>query len=129
MVCIIGMKEFGIKFSGEEKMDEESKILDNLILQGAVEVSGMDMETGEMLYNFTDKLADVMPDLYNEHMNSVNSEIMYFWQHGFLSMNDITEKNPIIRLTNKAFDDVEILKLPKNRLSSLNEIKRILKVI
>lgn len=123
------MKEFGIKFSGEEKMDEESKILDNLILQGAVEVSGMDMETGEMLYNFTDKLADVMPDLYNEHMNSVNSEIMYFWQHGFLSMNDITEKNPIIRLTNKAFDDVEILKLPKNRLSSLNEIKRILKVI
>jgi hypothetical protein len=110
-------------------MDEESKILDNLILQGAVEVSGMDMETGEMLYNFTDKLADVMPDLYNEHMNSVNSEIMYFWQHGFLSMNDITEKNPIIRLTNKAFDDVEILKLPKNRLSSLNEIKRILKVI
>jgi hypothetical protein len=123
------MKEFGIKFSGEEKMDEESKILDNLILQGAVEVSGMDMETGEMLYNFTDKLADVMPDLYNEHMNSVNSEIMYFWQHGFLSMNDITEKNPIIRLTNKAFDNVEILKLPKNRLSSLNEIKRILKVI
>lgn len=123
------MNVFGIISNGEEKMDEESRILDNLILQGAVEVSGMDMETGEMLYNFTDKLIDVMPDLYREHMNNVDSEIMYFWQYGFLSMNDITEKNPIVRLTSKAMDDVEISKLPKDKQNSLIEIKRILKVL
>lgn len=101
-------------------------ILEQLILEGAVEFSGVDSDTGEMLYNFTDKLQEISPMLYDEHLNNIENEIMYFWQHGFLSMSDITETNPLIRLTTKAFDQEALVSLPKDKLFALEDIKRIL---
>ena len=126
------MKEFGIKFNGAEKMDDEelaNKTIEKLILDGALEIGGIDVENGEILYNFTNKLKDVMPELYNEHLNFVNAEIMYLWERGFVSIEDFVEQNPRVRITDKANDQQEISKLPKERQRSLEEIKRILKVV
>jgi hypothetical protein len=109
--------------------DIENAVIDKLILEGALELGGIDMENGEILYTFTDKLKEIMPELYNEHLNFVNGEIMYLWERGFLSINDFAEENPKVRVTDKAFNDLEILKLPKDRQRSLEEIKRILKVV
>lgn len=39
-------------------------MLEHLILQGAVEVSGIDNNTGEMIYSITDKLKEVNPEMY-----------------------------------------------------------------
>ena len=107
-------------------MDNEDMILEQLILEGAVEFSGIDSDTGEMLYNFTEKLQEISPMLYEEHLNSIETEVMYFWQHGFLAMNDITQANPLIRLTTKAFDQEALASLPKDKLFALEDIKRIL---
>ena len=41
-------------------------ILEHLILQNAVEISGIDSDSGEMLYSITDKLQSVSPWLYEE---------------------------------------------------------------
>ena len=46
--------------------ENNDDIIANLILTGALEVAGMDIETGEPLYNFTSKLQDDNPDLHNE---------------------------------------------------------------
>jgi len=122
----------GIIFSGVEKMDDEelaNLTIEKLILDGALEIGGIDTENGEILYNFTNKLKDVMPELYNEHLNFVNAEIMYLWERGFLSIEDFTEENPRVRVTDKAHNNEEISKLPKDRQRSLEEIKRILKVV
>ncbi len=43
---------------------QNSLMLEHLILQGAVEMSGIDSDTGEMLYSITDKLESVNPKLY-----------------------------------------------------------------
>jgi hypothetical protein len=110
-------------------MDDINQIFDKLILDGAIEVSSIDSATGEFLYNFTHKMKEVSPALYHEHMNNVNEEIMYFWEKGFLVMNDVTSKNPIIRLSSKAFDDKEISILPLDKQVVLQDIKRILKVV
>jgi hypothetical protein len=103
--------------------------IEDLILSGAIEVSGIDSETGEFLYNFTQKMKEVLPELYNLHINDVYKDIMYFWERGFVDVSDMTSSNPKVKLTEKAFNSEAISKLPKEKMMSLYEIKRILKVV
>jgi hypothetical protein len=99
--------------------------IEDLILSGALEVAGMDIDTGDMLYNFTDKLKDVSPDLYKEMSDYISTETMSLWVDGFLDI-DVTEKNPMVNLTDKAFDEVEVGKLSKEKQYTLKEIIRII---
>ena len=41
-------------------------LLEHLVLQGALEISGFDMDSGETLYTITDKLKSVSPDMYED---------------------------------------------------------------
>lgn len=107
-------------------MDETNEALDKLILSGAVVVAGVDSETGQFLYQFTDKLKYISPELYNEHVNFVNKELMRLWELGFLNIN-MMEENPIVTLTEKALDNAELLKLSTEERWSIEEIKRLLK--
>ena len=108
-------------------MNDES--IDSLILAGVVEVAAVDTETGEFLYSFTDKFKEIMPELYEIHINYIHNEVMYFWEKGLVHIDDITSENPVVSLTEKAFDEDAISQLSKSKQESLNEIKRILKVI
>jgi len=104
---------------------EEDKIIDDLILNGGLEVAALDEDTGEMLYSFTPKIQELMPDLYDEHIRGVNSEVMNLWEKGFLNL-DLFEKDPIITITAKALDKEEIQGLSKQERWSLFEIIRLL---
>lgn len=105
--------------------NEDQEIIDKLILDGGLQVAGVDSETGEFLYQFTPKLKEISPTLYNEHLNHVNNELMRLWEKGFLNIN-IMDESPIVRLTEKAFDKSEINKLSKEDRWSIEEIKRLL---
>jgi hypothetical protein len=107
--------------------NSEDEIIKDLILSGALEVAGIDMETGEPLYNFTEKLVDVDPELHKEVAAYFSTETMALWQHGFISM-DVTEKNPMVKLLPKAFNPDEVAKLSKNHQYTLKEIIRLLVV-
>ena len=107
----------------------EEPTIEDLLLAGAIEVYGVDSETGEFLYNFTNKMQDIMPELYKEHINDVHNEVMYFWEVGAVEMTEMESNNPKIRLTEKAFDEDFIASLPESKKNSLKEIKRILKVV
>jgi len=104
---------------------EEDKIIDNLILNGGLEVAALDEDTGEMLYSFTPKIQELMPDLYKEHVSSVNAEVMNLWEKGFLDL-DLFQKDPIITITPKALNRGEIENLSKQERWSLFEIIRLL---
>jgi len=41
-------------------------LMEHLVLQGALEVSGFDVDSGETLYTITDKLKTVYPDMYED---------------------------------------------------------------
>jgi hypothetical protein len=41
-------------------------MLEHLLLQGAIEISGIDDRTGDTLYNITDKLQEVSPTMYKD---------------------------------------------------------------
>ena len=104
---------------------DEDDAIEKLILAGALEVAGIDIDTGEPVYNFTEKLIDVNPELHSEVSTYFSRETMALWQEGFLDM-DITEKNPIVRLTQKALDEIEVANLNKDKQYTLKEIIRII---
>jgi hypothetical protein len=106
-------------------MSEAGDRIEELILSGALEFSGVDIDSGEMLYNFTDKLKDISPELFKDMSDYISTETMYLWSEGFLDI-DVTEINPMVRLTPKAFDDSEINKLSKEKQLTLREIMRII---
>lgn len=99
--------------------------IEDLILNGVIEFAGIDSETGEMLYNFTNKLPEVMPDMMNERLEAMRQEMTFFLELGFLEVNDPEADNPIIFLSDKAFNEEEIAQLSPQKQKSLKEIKRI----
>ncbi len=103
----------------------ENNDFENLILSGAIEPAGIDPDTGEMLYNFTDKLRNIHPVLYREVNNLFSQQVMTLWEKGMLDM-DPTEANPFVRLTTKAFDNNLIKALDDETSYTLKEIKRTL---
>jgi len=103
---------------------ENNNIFENLVNSGAIELVGIN-DTGEALYTFSPKLKDIMPELYNMHMNFVNSKIMTLWEKGFVEM-DLFIDNPRVTLSKNAFDQEKISYLNEEDKWSLEEIKRIL---
>jgi hypothetical protein len=104
---------------------EDQEIMDYLILNNALEVVAVDSKTGELLYSFTPKIKEIMPDLYEEHMNSVNSDILSLWERGYVNIDFLLD-DPKITITNKALDKNELSKLSVDDLWSINQIKRLL---
>jgi uncharacterized protein YjgD (DUF1641 family) len=104
---------------------EEDKIIDNLILNGGLEVAAVDNDSGELLYSFTPKIKEIMPELYKEHMHDVNSQVMNLWEKGFINL-DLFTSDPVITLTIKALDKEEVKTLSKQERWSLFEIVRLL---
>ena len=107
----------------KERSDNE--LIDGLILSGAIEVSAIDQNTGELLYSFTPKIKEIMPNLYKEHLLNVNSEVMNLWEKGFLDI-DLMADDPIITITKKAMEKTSINTLSKEEKWSLSEIIRLL---
>jgi hypothetical protein len=103
--------------------NEENKIIDMLILTGALEAAGVS-DSGEMLYNFTPRLKEIMPELYSEHMSFVNAEMMALWEKGFINI-DFLSDDPKVKLTELAFNTEKMTSLTDSQKWSLEEIKRI----
>jgi hypothetical protein len=56
-------------------------LLEHLIIQGAIEISGID-QAGEMTYSITDKLQEVHPELYMELKNEFEYNMFEMIQAG-----------------------------------------------
>jgi len=110
----------------KDRIPDDQTAIDFLLLNGGLQVAGIDSKTGEFLYTFTPKIKEIMPELYHEHMNHVNGELMRLWESGFLNIN-LMEENPIVTLTSKALDPLEVSKLSKEDQWSIEEIKRLLR--
>ncbi len=108
------------------KDKDSSDAIEKLILAGALEVSGVQEGTGELLYTFTPKMKEVSPQLYHDHLNFVNEEIMALWEKGFVNV-DLLSDDPIVTLTTKAFVPDALQSLTLQQRWSLEEIKRLLK--
>jgi hypothetical protein len=104
---------------------DENELIEELILKGALEVVGFDSDNKELLYSITEKMKEVMPEIYEDHMNFVNKGMLELWEKGFININ-MFEEDPTVTLTEKASDKKELSKLTKEEYWSINELKRLL---
>jgi hypothetical protein len=111
---------------GKNMIPEEQDAIDYLLLNGGLEVVGLDSDNGEFLYAFTPKIKELMPELYEEHIGDVNKNVLKLWEMGYLEI-DFMQQDPVITLGAKAFNLQEVSKLSKDDQWHLNEIKRLLK--
>lgn len=98
--------------------------IEELMLEGVLEVAGIDIDTGEPLYNFTHKLKEYNKDLYDIHNNYFFQDLTKLWEKGFIDI-DFFEEDPTVTITEKVWNDNEINKLSPEEKRSLNEVKRI----
>jgi hypothetical protein len=101
--------------------DDDESFIDYLILNGALEVVGVEDGTGEILYGFTDKLIDVDPKLHSKFISHFHGDMMHLWENGFVAM-DVTELNPLVTVTEKAFDEIAVATLDENQRETLLSI-------
>jgi hypothetical protein len=94
--------------------------IDQLILDGSLEVSGM-LDDGNFTFKFTSKLKEKNPEIYEEVMRFFYSQVMFFWEKGFVSFN-ISEEDPAISVTEKAFDKEAVSTLTPMQQINLNLI-------
>lgn len=97
------------------------QLLEELILDGCVEIAGIDPDTSDFLYTFTPKMLERLPEMYNRAMAFFDKEIQSLWELGFINM-DVTEVNPLVTITDKAFDEKELSKLSPELRRSLDII-------
>jgi hypothetical protein len=105
--------------------NNEDELIKNLILEGALEVAGVDSENGELLYTITPKMQEVMPDMYEDHLTQVNRDILNLWEKGYVNV-DFLSPNPMVTISEKGLDKKEVAKLSKQEIWALEEIKRLL---
>jgi hypothetical protein len=106
-------------------VDPIDETIEILILTGALKVVGIDSVTGQSLYSFNESIKEIMPELYKEHLNEVNRDIMTLWEKGFLDIDFLSE-DPKVSLTDKAFSDVKIEEISREEQIALIEIKRLI---
>lgn len=106
-------------------MDKEQEIINDLIEVGALEIAGVDQESGEILYRITKDMQTINPELFAAHQQGVHDDAMYLWEHGFLDI-DVTEENPLVKATKKALDASAVAELPISKRLALEEILSIL---
>lgn len=108
-------------------MEFEDSMLEDLILSGMVEVAGIDQKTGEMLYSFTKKAVNTYPSFIETMTNDHVKDIYALWELGFVDMN-ISEDNPLVRITKKALDQELVDGLPTNLRLTIQQIIEISRI-
>jgi hypothetical protein len=105
--------------------NSEDELIKNLILEGALEVAGVDSETGEFLYAITSKMKEIMPDMYEDHLKTVNRDLLNLWEKGYVNI-DFFLPDPVVTISEKGINKDEISKLTKPEIWALEEVKRLL---
>lgn len=106
------------------KFNEED--LEQMILDGIIEFAGLD-ENGEMLYSFSKDIETKYPEIYRTVMEMHMQDIYYLWETGFITM-DVTQPNPLARITEQAFDEEAVAALPTHMKIMLEQIKDAMRI-
>jgi len=103
----------------------EDELIESLILQGALEVAGVDSENGETLYKPTQRLKEIDSKLSNELSIYFSEVTLKLWEKSFLDM-DVTDRDPLVKLGPRSFDALAIKSLPKDERVVMEEIVKAL---
>jgi hypothetical protein len=98
--------------------------IEEAILAGVIEVSGVDLESGQFLYNFNSKMSHEIPAIFEKHLQEIKVEIIYFWRKGLLDVDDLSGNNPVIMLTEQAYDEEILSALPPEKFEYFKTLRK-----
>lgn len=101
--------------------------VDKLILAGVVEVAGLDADSGDFVYSFTDRLGELAESIKDRMDEMFFEEVKTLWQMGFLNM-DITSKNPTVTLAQRAMVEEEVQALEPRLKETLKYIMNAMRI-
>jgi len=84
-----------------DEMDEEMK-LEYYLEIGAVELVGVD-ESGEIIYEITEKAEYIAPELWQSHIDYVDSQLLDMYEKGLLSIEYDENLEASISLTEEGY--------------------------
>jgi len=87
--------------------------IDYLISEGALKYIGID-HNNEPIYTVTKKCQEILPELYDEHIQKTDDATFSLWQKGIVEI-EFTEDEQLVRLTK---DSAELYLEHRNNLSS-----------
>lgn len=104
-------------------MSDTNDAMEKLILSGAMEVAGISQETGEFLYNFTPKLQELYPSLFDALIQSMYETLMSLWERGFVDI-ELQDDETLVYLTEKSQDPVALRELSEHEVLIMENIVR-----
>lgn len=104
-------------------MLDPREVIDALILNGALEISAMDSETGQMVYAITEKMQELAPEIYRDIRNQIHKDVMSLWQKGLLIV-DLMSDSPDVSPTEAALDRASWTDLSDSEYSTMNTVMR-----
>ena len=105
-------------------MLDPKDIIDALILNGALEVSAIDSETGQFVYTVTEKMAELAPEIYEEINNQIAKDIMTLWQKRLLIVNVMSD-SPEVSPSEVGLDRANWINLSDSEYSTMNTVMRL----
>jgi hypothetical protein len=104
-------------------MNFSNESLDNLILDGGVEVIGIDPDSGEFLYSFTEKLKEIDPTLYDTLYEFFYAGVMKLWELKLIDI-DFTVDNPLVVIDKDRFSEEVLDSLDRRERLVVDSILR-----
>jgi hypothetical protein len=104
-------------------MIDPKDIIDSLILSGALEVTAIDSESGQLVYAVTDKMEELAPEIYREINDQIHKDVMSLWQKNLLIV-DIMSDKPEVCPTEMALDRANWTNLSDSEYSTMNTVMR-----
>ena len=104
-------------------MIDPKDIIDALILQGALQIEGVDQDSGQTVFSVTDKMEEIAPEIYNEFQESLYQTVLSLWEKGYLNMN-IMDQEPEVYPTEEALDRNTWKGLSYEELSVMNTVMK-----
>jgi hypothetical protein len=78
--------------------DEANFFMEMLLEHGLIEIYGVDPITEDITYTMTQKCQELMPELFQEHMNHINQLAFDLWEKGYIEMTFDKEGTPLVML-------------------------------
>jgi hypothetical protein len=110
---------------GRDQVADPDSTIAFLLNSQALEIVGINDETGQLLYEFTPLIREVMPELYEDHCQYVYERTLELWEKGLVDMDFLADE-PRVSMNEAGYLALEQRSSTADDLHFLRELDRII---
>jgi hypothetical protein len=110
---------------GRDQVADPDSTITFLLNSQALEIVGINDETGQLLYEFTPLIREVMPELYENHCQYVYQRALELWEKGLVDIDFLADE-PRVSINEAGYLSLELRSSTADDRHFLRELDRIL---